>query len=1102
MQLNHIDLLGFRQLVNRSFDFKPGLNLVYGPNEAGKSTLMEAVAIMLYGFFDSGRISSKERDALNQNKPWSYTGAFGGTLKYTLDNGEVFQIQRTFSPEISTTLMRLSDKRNLTDRFRYESDGRIYFAEEHLGVSKPVFENVCVVRQSELALLEQSATPIAETIMRLSSSMAADGFTVNEALALLETTFKQKVGTPRAHSKPLALTRKRVEQLKKAVDEAKATRKRSWEVLTSVNTGEADVSRLEKQSFDYQILLLKSRLYSITETLERISMLQREVHEAKQKAADLQSWSDFRHDIYERLLNLDARRISFETDSGHQNLSEKLDALKKEQQNLASQIENSRNISVELVHKVGTKKNEIEKAAQAVEVAQRQVERLQAEIDKAHSTEEKLRDEVRYVKMGHSSLAKLQHQYEVVQNDLAKSVSDLEGYTAEWKRANIEESAFLALKDTPLDAPRKKGCKPLTRKTKTENSVPSEIAIYNDLLPIYTRWKNAQASVKSAEQSKVDIEARVRHELYLGDIPIEVKIFEQASTKIDEYLKNVTASEVAISNLEEAKTALQEAKELLKSLKEQLNNILPEGIQPDQDIEGEHQRIQRLKQRLSDVETQIKEVGDEDAKRRHKNEEYEQVLDNLHELYKEARINEAMSLEEKLVHYKSEREKYLAWQNADREVHTAEQRLKEFPFQSDKLAKQSADLEQQLQTLVDKNPDADTLNPVETADHYQNELEKLQQQIQDMKQNQIMLTNEASRASENMIDLASLLEEYAEANAELNRLEWFGEALQTAQNELAKASTTFQQQFTPRLQVYLNSGLSHATGERYTENLIDPETLIVRLLAPETQRWIHVDQLSTGTRDLVYLLLRFSIARLMSQSGEPLPMLLDDPFVHCDRNRKANILTYLINQSSDMQFILFTQDEWTLTWLNANYPDCNKIVMSYDENTTIDYTLVSTLTGQSEAVRERLLAAEEVEPNDEFSSDLGLADTTSLSSSGTKEISNNKLQEAANLSEETLRDISDVLSSDEMAIKILALLKQSNWKAQESDFQSILRGQFLSVVLDGLNNRSLDILGDQLVYVDDEQFTVAEEYRPSLSHFLSQVLGSKNYPTSKDIDNK
>ena len=49
----------------------------------------------------------------------------------------------------------------------------------------------------------------------------------------------------------------------------------------------------------------------------------------------------------------------------------------------------------------------------------------------------------------------------------------------------------------------------------------------------------------------------------------------------------------------------------------------------------------------------------------------------------------------------------------------------------------------------------------------------------------------------------------------------------------------------------------------------------------------------------------------------------------------------------------------TLTWLNTNYPDCNVVVMSHDKNTSIDYTLVETLTDQSEAVRERLLGAEE-----------------------------------------------------------------------------------------------------------------------------------------------
>ncbi len=1096
MQLTQIDLLGFRQLVDRSFDFKSGLNLVYGPNEVGKSTLMEAVAIMLYGFFDTGRISSKDHDTLNRYKPWSHMEAFGGTLKYRLSNGEAFEIRRTFAPEISTTLIRMSDQRNLTDTFRAESHGRLYFAEEQLGIGKYVFENVCIVRQSELALLEQSAIPIAETIMRLSSTMAKDGFTVNKALELLEITLKQKVGTPRAHSKPLAVTKKRVEQLKKAIDDARATRKKSWEVLTSVNTSEADITQLEKQYSDSQILLLKSRLSDITETLNRIASLQLEADEAKRKVTDLQKWSDFRYDIYEQLLDLDARRISLEADAERPNLSNKLEILRKEQQNLTAQIENFKSLPVELIHRISAKKKEIEKATQAVEAAHRQVEKLQAEVDKAQSVVARLQSEFRYVEMGHSSLAKLQQLYESAQKDVAKSLADVEFYTAEWKRANIEESAFLALKNTPLDVPHKKGCNPLKRKAKTENSAPSEIAIYNDLLPIYTQWKNAQESVKKSEQLKNDVEARVRRELCVDDIPIEAKIFEQASAKIDEYLKNVTASEVASHNLEEARTASQEAERLLKSLEEQLNDILPEGIRHDQDIEVEHQQIHMLRQRLSDVETQIKDAADEDAKRRRKNEEYEQVLQNLHELYKEAKINDTLSWEEKLEHYKSERENYVAWQNADREARVAERRLQEFPFQPDKLTKQREDLERQLQTLVDQNPDAESLKPVEATDYYQSIVEKLQQQIQDMKQRQVMLTNEAKQASESMIDLASLLEEYAEATAELKRLEWFGEALQTAQTELAKASTTFQKQFTPRLQAYLNSGLSHATGGRYTESLVDPETLIVRLLAPETQQWVYVDQLSTGTRDLVYLLLRFSIAQLMSQSAEPLPMLLDDPFVHCDRNRKVNILTYLINQSSNMQFILFTQDDWTLNWLNTNYPNCNTIVMSYNENMTIDYTLVNNLIAQSEAVRERLLAVGE---SKEMPVGLNTEDATS-SSSVSEEIMIDSPQEIPDSSEKILQGLLDVLSSDETAIKILVLLKQSGWEQHESDFHSILQGQFLNVILDDLNNRSLDILGDQLIRIENEHLIVTEEYRPLLSYFLRQALVSKIDPTSTDVD--
>ena len=80
---------------------------------------------------------------------------------------------------------------------------------------------------------------------------------------------------------------------------------------------------------------------------------------------------------------------------------------------------------------------------------------------------------------------------------------------------------------------------------------------------------------------------------------------------------------------------------------------------------------------------------------------------------------------------------------------------------------------------------------------------------------------------------------------------------------------------------------------------------------------VSVDRLSTGTRDLLYLMLRVAIARLMSRTGETLPLLLDDPLVQCDRARQDQTLAYLAQLAKETQVFLFTKDEWTKTWFEA-----------------------------------------------------------------------------------------------------------------------------------------------------------------------------------------
>ncbi len=69
MILRSLELKHFGKFGERTFDFRRGMNLVLGPNEAGKSTIMEAIPAVLFGVRDKDRF-----------KPWGRQGSSEAAL--------------------------------------------------------------------------------------------------------------------------------------------------------------------------------------------------------------------------------------------------------------------------------------------------------------------------------------------------------------------------------------------------------------------------------------------------------------------------------------------------------------------------------------------------------------------------------------------------------------------------------------------------------------------------------------------------------------------------------------------------------------------------------------------------------------------------------------------------------------------------------------------------------------------------------------------------------------------------------------------------------------------------------------------------------------
>ena len=74
------------------------------------------------------------------------------------------------------------------------------------------------------------------------------------------------------------------------------------------------------------------------------------------------------------------------------------------------------------------------------------------------------------------------------------------------------------------------------------------------------------------------------------------------------------------------------------------------------------------------------------------------------------------------------------------------------------------------------------------------------------------------------------------------------------------------------------------------------------------------ERLSHGTAEQVYLLLRAALAQYLATTGEPCPLILDDPTAYANDFRTTAVLQVLHHVSGERQVIIFSHDTQVLAW--------------------------------------------------------------------------------------------------------------------------------------------------------------------------------------------
>ena len=100
--------------------------------------------------------------------------------------------------------------------------------------------------------------------------------------------------------------------------------------------------------------------------------------------------------------------------------------------------------------------------------------------------------------------------------------------------------------------------------------------------------------------------------------------------------------------------------------------------------------------------------------------------------------------------------------------------------------------------------------------------------------------------------------------------------------------------------------LKQITNNKYNKVRFDKSSFRFEIYSDELKGWVDPQKyLSRGTLDQIYLACRLALLNLISEDKKPV-VIMDDPFVTFDRNRRENALQLLKSLSKKYQILLLT----------------------------------------------------------------------------------------------------------------------------------------------------------------------------------------------------
>ena len=209
MKINYLKINGFGKIKNKEINLEKNINLIYGKNESGKSTILKFIYCMLYGI--SKNKNGKEISDYEKYKPWNLE-EFSGKINYILDNGDKFEIFREFSkknPKIYNNNLE-----EISKQFNIDKNKGNHFFYDQTKIDETLFLNTNLIEQQGVVLDNNNQNMLTQKIANILSS-GEDNTSYKKVIGNLSKKLLEEVGTERTVGRPLNDVTDKINELEK-----------------------------------------------------------------------------------------------------------------------------------------------------------------------------------------------------------------------------------------------------------------------------------------------------------------------------------------------------------------------------------------------------------------------------------------------------------------------------------------------------------------------------------------------------------------------------------------------------------------------------------------------------------------------------------------------------------------------------------------------------------------------------------------------------------------------------------------------------------------------------------------------------------------------